>query len=227
MATMKFSKPSLSPLLWLYVPVLIAIAQKLIEIFVSAEHLSALHSETGPHETLQFLIIAAAFVVSVSILLKIRFENKWLSAWVGVAALACFYIAGEEISWGQHIFDWGTPEFWSGLNDQGETNLHNTSSWLDQKPRLLLLIGVITGGLIIPFLQKFRADLMPQKFEIIYPPAHLAITAGFTLLVKIIDKVQDAANLVILTRPSEVIELYMFYFVFLYLIALRHRLMQQ
>src|SRR3546814_4167282 len=54
-------------------------------------------------------------------------------------------MAGEEASWGQHYAGWLTPDNWQALNDQGETNLHNTSSWLDQKPRTLLEIGVIVG----------------------------------------------------------------------------------
>ena len=32
---------------------------------------------------------------------------------------------GEEISWGQRIFGWRTPEFFSNHNAQNETNLHN------------------------------------------------------------------------------------------------------
>ena len=34
----------------------------------------------------------------------------------------------EEISWGQHIFRWQTPSFFSNLNHQNETNIHNISS---------------------------------------------------------------------------------------------------
>jgi hypothetical protein len=33
--------------------------------------------------------------------------------------------AGEEASWGQRIFGWRTPEMWSAINAQAETNLHN------------------------------------------------------------------------------------------------------
>lgn len=32
---------------------------------------------------------------------------------------------GEEISWGQRIFDLETPAAWAELNNQDETNLHN------------------------------------------------------------------------------------------------------
>ena len=63
-----------------------------------------------------------------------RFMILWILSW----SLACIYFAGEEASWGQWYFNWKTPDFMAGINDQGETNLHNMSSWLDQKPRTLV-----------------------------------------------------------------------------------------
>ena len=127
---------------------------------------------------------------------------------------------------GQHFFNWNTPEYWENLNDQGETNLHNTSSWLDQKPRTILLIGVIVGGLIVPLVQRFKSSVLPKMFEIIYPPAILGMTAAFALLVKILDKVDDSLkDVVLFSRASELEELYLFYFVLLYLIILRRRLL--
>lgn len=45
-----------------------------------------------------------------------------------------FFLAfGEEISWGQRIFNWNTPEGFKGLNAQKETNFHNL--WLFQAYR--------------------------------------------------------------------------------------------
>jgi hypothetical protein len=40
-------------------------------------------------------------------------------------AVFFFICFGEEISWGQRIFGWSTPEGWSDLNAQSETNFHN------------------------------------------------------------------------------------------------------
>lgn len=40
-------------------------------------------------------------------------------------ALGCFFIMGEEISWGQRIIGWDTPESWAEMNYQQETTLHN------------------------------------------------------------------------------------------------------
>ncbi|MBK9715311.1 MAG: hypothetical protein IPO81_29080 [Kouleothrix sp.] len=40
-------------------------------------------------------------------------------------AAGALFVAGEEISWGQRIFGWGTPETLDAINHQGETNVHN------------------------------------------------------------------------------------------------------
>src|SRR6185295_2537016 len=110
-------------------------------------------SEQGPHELFQALMAGGGFCVAVSMLIRFPFrEHPWLAAWVVIAALCCLYVTGEEISWGQQLFHWTTPEYWTRINDQHETNLHNTSAWFDQKPRLLLETGVTVGGLIIPLL---------------------------------------------------------------------------
>lgn len=213
---------------WLWVPILMGIAQIILENVVSPDLLAELHSETGPHEFIEFLFIFAAFLVAVFTIIKMNKQNKYLIVWVGLAAICCLYVAGEEISWGQHLLKWSTPEYWAQINDQHETNFHNTSSWLDQKPRLLLLLGVVVGGLIMPFLQKFKPGFLPKKFEIIYPPACLGVISAFALMVNLGDKISEAIQGVgIMARSSEVEELYLFYFVLLYLIILRRRILQQ
>jgi len=40
-------------------------------------------------------------------------------------AFLYFFGAGEEISWGQRLFDIQAPEYFQQNNSQGETNLHN------------------------------------------------------------------------------------------------------
>lgn len=40
-------------------------------------------------------------------------------------AIVLFLMFGEEISWGQRFFKFGSPEFFAENNYQGEMNLHN------------------------------------------------------------------------------------------------------
>lgn len=215
-------------LYWLYVPLFIVLAQALIEIFVPHDYKAGLHSEFGPHEMLQSLIIFGAVVLSLRILaMQQTRERPFLFGWVLLAFVCSVYVTGEELSWGQHIFEWNTPEYWAQMNDQGETNFHNTSSWLDQKPRLLLEFGVLVGGIIIPALRYFKVSL-PQKFSLIYPDSRVFVTSITALCITITDKIDDALKSIeIMHRASEVEEIYLFYFVLLYLVYLRQKLAAQ
>jgi len=110
---------------------------------------------TGIAEHLTWIVlipgILLAFMAAGRYLQKLpRLANIWLLVW----AAACIYFAGEEASWGQWYFLWDTPEGFAQINDQQETNLHNTSSWLDQKPRLAVELFIFIGGFVWPLLRK-------------------------------------------------------------------------
>lgn len=204
---------------WLIIPIALILAQIGLELSFTREQLAPMHSEGGPHETLQSLYIGAAFFMALWMLFKIDWKTqKEIGLVVLLAALGSFYISGEEISWGQHILNWDTPEYWSAVNDQNETNLHNTSSWLDQKPRLLLFIGIVAAGLLVPALRRCKPSLLPARFTAFYPSDILAVTA---LGVAVPYAVQEIAEHFfqggVFARVSEVQEVYMYYFVALYL----------
>lgn len=213
------NKNFLPSVLWLWIPVFAAVVQFFIECNVPKEIVSLMHSENGPHELLQFLIICMAAGTAITILYRFMNQLSWaLRLWMLLTIASCLYVAGEEVSWGQHFFAWGTPEYWLSMNDQQETNLHNTSSWLDQKPRLLLEIAVIFGGLLMPLITKFKPSFLQTKFKEIYPPATLWIIALCAELPKYIEKINNQFGIDFFGRESEIQELFFFYFVFLYLI---------
>jgi len=71
-------------------------------------------------------------------------------------ALLHFILAGvflvgalEEISWGQRLFNWGTPDVLSAVNQQGETTIHNVGFLDSVISRFLFwvsLVGLTTGA---------------------------------------------------------------------------------
>lgn len=198
--------------------------QVILEFTLPREVLAAVHSEWGPHETLQFAVISVAFLIAFTSVMRIDWKTqKWLGVWLAIAALCCLFVSGEEVSWGQHVFEWQSSEFWHSVNDQGETNLHNTSSWLDQKPRLILLLGIVCGGIIFPLLKRFKPDVLPAQLNPIYPTSRLAFVAALVIVPHLIEKFGDLVGFPMFVRVSEVQELYMFYFVLLYLWDLRVR----
>jgi hypothetical protein len=211
---------SLHPIFWLWIPVLGMIFQIILEVSFSGSVLSKMHSENGPHEILQFILLILCFIVAVSAFFSKHVKGLILKTWFALAALASLYVAGEEVSWGQHFLNWTTPEYWAAINDQQETNFHNTSSWLDQKPRLILLIGISFGGLIAPYLKTKGVLKLPAQLDFLIPSSSLGVIAGFVLIPHLVEKIFESFDIILFARYSEVQELYMFHFVLLYLITL-------
>ena len=82
-------------------------------------------SEDGPLEWIQFLAFSFAFICSSIVLWKRRqlgLTKQWL-AWL-ILTVICFFVAGEEISWGERITGFGFDVL-REINMQGESNLHN------------------------------------------------------------------------------------------------------
>ncbi|MGQ0527995.1 MAG: hypothetical protein ACT4OY_08225 [Alphaproteobacteria bacterium] len=209
---------------WLWLPVLFVAGEFLFERIAPPESVRYAVSENGLIELLEFMIAALGFVFGLITFLRFDFKSQaLLKIWIGLGTLGCFYIAGEEISWGQWFLGWTTPETWMAVNDQGETNLHNTSSWLDQKPRIILEIGVVIGGLILPFLIRWKVVAIPVWLQTLTPPSRLGVVAALYIGVRITDWLGELAGSAPYERSSEIFECLMFYFVLLYILHIKER----
>jgi len=121
--------------------------------------------------TVIFSISAAWIVVHLLInseKYKLETHDKTLLI---LYALGCIFFAGEEISWGQRIFDVETDEIsyaWAELNKQDELNIHNITGFTNV--RLIADLFCVVWGIIIPLIyanrdftiQKLRLYLAPQ-----------------------------------------------------------------
>ncbi|MBT8435087.1 MAG: hypothetical protein KJN95_10510, partial [Gammaproteobacteria bacterium] len=99
----------------------------------------ALKGEFGIIENMTVLFLVGAIGLCISSIISVKKLGSTgsLRAWLFMLLLGATYFALEEISYGQHMFGWGTAESWEALNNQGETNLHNVHALFDQLPRLL------------------------------------------------------------------------------------------
>lgn len=220
------NKYSLKPIWWFWLPVSVILFVTLADPFLDRDTHPLMYAENGFLESLQWVIALTAAGFGFSCLRYCR-KNPPLFLWVLLGTLGSLYIGLEEISYGQHLLKWETPAYWEALNDQGETNLHNTSSWFDQKPRLVLLIGVLCGGIALPLVRRFKPSLLPQKFNIIYPSDALFCTAALTAFAHSANWLKKADIISLYGRPSEVTEICMYYFVMLYLVMLRQKFLAQ
>ena len=223
-----FDPDRLPRIWWLWLPLAVALALLLLGQFAPRFYTHWIGSEDrGLLELSHVVVPLASMLLALRILFMPQLrEARALYGLVALIAIACLYIAGEEASWGQHYLGWATPEGWQAVNDQGETNLHNISSWLDQKPRALLEAAIVIGGILVPLVALWKPQLRQGRFALVLPPLACLPVALLAEVSKLTDRLADvlgpAAHL--FRRASEVQELYFYLFILLYLIVLRRRL---
>ncbi len=212
---------------WLWLPFAVVLILAAWPQVFPAGYDAWVGGERGALELLHVLIPLASMVLAGRMLFLAQVRRRpLLWAWLALAALGSLYITGEEASWGQHYLGWGTPEGWQALNDQNETNLHNTSSWLDQKPRTLLELGVIVGGIVVPLAALRWPAIRRARLAIVLPPFLCLPSAVIAEAVRMSERALSifAPGTPLFERASEVQELYFYLFILLYLIVLRRRL---
>ena len=121
-----------------------------------------------------FWLISAIIVLVHTLILSFRKPNKY-QLLVNVALIVFFIIcAGEEISWGQRIFHFKTPEFLKAINVQNETTLHNIGS-ISLFSNAFFLLSLIFF-LYVPFLIKKESPIKNVLYYIHFPiPSRFAI----------------------------------------------------
>ena len=84
-------------------------------------------SEGSLVEWLGFLLLLAA----ACLLWKaaVQASSNGLKLLIRSGSVGLFVLSMEEMSWGQMIFNWGTPASLNEHNVQHETNIHNLSFW--------------------------------------------------------------------------------------------------
>ncbi|RLA60362.1 MAG: hypothetical protein DRQ88_12905 [Epsilonproteobacteria bacterium] len=115
--------------------------------------------EDGLIEWLTFSALACSALLSFLRIKRLAsIKNFWFVMGLLFFGLVFLFGAGEEISWGQRIFDWSVPEFFAKNNLQGETNIHNLVVGGTKINKLVfgLLLGIAIGCyfLILPPLYK-------------------------------------------------------------------------
>lgn len=183
-----------------------------------------LNGEMGIVElsTALFLFISIGLCVS-SLRLSRQVESSGLlKTWLLVLIAGATYFALEELSYGQHIFGWGTPETLREMNDQEETNLHNTHALFDQVPRALLTIGILVGGILLPLYRRFFNKPLAQSNPFYWQwPTLDCVTIG--LMVLLIRPVFSILDITVVST-GEVKEQFFATFILLYCLSLHGRL---
>jgi hypothetical protein len=133
-------------------------------------------------EWLQFFGFAAASLFGLGCAWRLyRDGRRWLPLAYAVFALGCFFIAGEEIAWGQRIFGFGTPRSLEEINEQEEVTIHNINSVQNAGNAVFLLAGLY--GSIGVWLIRWRLrGRSSATLDFLVPPLFLS-SAFFVIFV--------------------------------------------
>ncbi|GAB5443170.1 MAG: hypothetical protein Fues2KO_35190 [Fuerstiella sp.] len=127
-------------------PWLVLVAGLVIRVSDPPAYHTLVESEFGFIENATVALLAVMVIATIVAFRKRQFvPARWFGPFAIMLLLGAIYFGGEESSWGQHWFGWETPESLAALNAQDETNLHNTSSWFNEKPRIILELSILTG----------------------------------------------------------------------------------
>jgi hypothetical protein len=159
--------------------------------------------EDGFLEWSTVFVLAALAVITIRRVFLLRHHRS--AKFLGVTSLlivACVFGAGEEISWGQRIFNVETPEFFMENNKQEEIGFHNLIIEIDGEPvrvnKLIFGTGLALGMLIYlclmtPLYRQKRgfarwldgmAVPMPRNYHI----------AGYFIVVAVVELLIDSSK---------------------------------
>ena len=140
--------------------------------------------------TVFFLVLAILFAIRAYLLLKdvpLLFKKAVFVCFI----TGCIYYGGEEASWGQHWFGWGTPDYFLEVNYQDETNIHNTSDIFNHVPRELLIASILFISVFLPILSKWldlKQSFLGKKFGWLYFEHQFMCLAAILLLTRTPDR---------------------------------------
>lgn len=128
----------------------------------------SLYLEDGVMENLTVVAFVISCVCLLLAALRLRRRAPAVSMVLVVMALGGFLIGGEELSWGQRIFGWHSPEYFVANNVQDETNLHNLLSWnVMAHLTMLLMAGLALASI---FAEEIAAFLPLRGLALVIPP---------------------------------------------------------
>jgi len=219
---------SLPALVWLWLPVALPALAYALRALDPALERRVFEGELGFVELATFtVLLPGAWFGVYAWRLGHRLPGRALRVWVLMVALGCVYFAGEEVSWGQHLFGWSTPEPVAAINRQGETNIHNIASLFNHRPRHLLELWVFVS--VIVWLSGRLANAPAGGAAGWFWPGRLCMPAALMATVVRVPDRLSKYDLVTLSPLFELEfrewqELYLGAFLCLYLLAIHRRL---
>ena len=126
------------------------------------------------------VLVVSAVLIGISIMplyrqLNINNKQKYPLFLLALIAFSFFFIGMEEISWGQRIIGWDTPELVAEYNYQDETNLHNLIN-LWSGPIYMSLIWIVFVIMLVSIWMKFQDSKSVISKFVLPDPSLIGLT---------------------------------------------------
>jgi hypothetical protein len=134
-------------------------------------------TEDGPAEYLTAIAFFGGFIIScLSVKLLFAARSYPLAIYFTGIGVSCLFVALEEISYGQRIFGFSTPESIAQHNRQDEFNIHNlemlqTLSFF-VAPLAVGLFGLL--GIVVKLLRGYVDQQIIRVANLMFPPWFLS-----------------------------------------------------
>lgn len=142
--------------------VLAILAAGYILFYTDLPRFEAYVREDGIVEWMTVLGLILGCITCIGRFITLRkHKSPWFLFVTLALALLLFFAAGEEISWGQRIFNIQSSEFFREKNSQGETNLHNLVVSGVKINKIIFSIGLVAAMaiylVVLPLLYSKRS----------------------------------------------------------------------
>jgi hypothetical protein len=149
--------------------------------------LLVLRPEHGPVELATFAAFLAGALIAAHIAWRARGQGPRRVTWFyGLIAIFMFVCAMEEISWGQWLFHYQTPEVFVDANEQAEVNIHNLPGFMPLQSVYLIVFGAAgLIGIALGRRPRFRQMGVPEALAAAFWV--IAVMGALTLVVDLAD----------------------------------------
>lgn len=175
--------------IWGYVFSLLVLGFFVLWTEIDIGSLDELALEDGPIENLSamfYLVASIGFLFAMKKSEYLKNQGTYLAYFMtGAWCVLMFVFAGEEISWGQRLFAFSTPDSLAAVNVQNEFNIHNIGimdEFMGGKYRYLSIMMLLTG-IVFPVLvynswfkglfAKFHFPVAPIHFCLLFLGAYI------------------------------------------------------
>ena len=159
---------------------------------------SFIWNESGLIENLQVIILFITLIQLSFLYFRTKKTFDLFKYFIVINIIGITYIFLEEISWGQHFFNYNSPTILLNkesflYNKQGEFNIHNISNLFNEIPRTLILIWCCFS---IPILRFINYSKYYDLNLIIEPNKNLINLSYLILLISLPDLIINKLDLI-------------------------------